>query len=301
MIHSFFKLIIYFLELRFIKILKAVVVLFRFIFVLCFCLLSSAQANDINPIYSIETQPKPKISIVIDDLGDNSIIARQLTELPVNLTMAILPKTPHAQKISNWAHQNGHEVIMHLPMEASSRPDLLGPGAILSDMDQQQITDIILENARSIPHLVGINNHMGSLLTKDAEKMTWVMSLAKTQNWYFIDSKTSEASVAEDIALENGLPSLGRDIFLDHHLESQKNELPTIIEKRMKKALKIARQTGHVVVICHPYDETLEFFQKHLTTLEQEYDFVKASVLLGSDSYQIASKKEISQSGNFNR
>lgn len=278
-----------------------VVVLSRFIFIIFFSSLSAVQANDINPIYAAEDQNKPKVSIVIDDLGDNSIIAKKLAELPVNLTMAILPKTPHAQRISNWAHQNGHEVIMHLPMEASSRPDLLGPGAIFSNMDQNQITDIILENARSIPHLVGINNHMGSLLTRDVEKMTWVMSLAKTQNWYFLDSKTSENSVAEDIALENGLPSLGRDIFLDHHLESQKSELPQIIEMRMKRALNIARQEGHVVVICHPYDETLEFFQKHLTTLEEKYDFVKASDLLSSDSYQIASQKQLPQSSNFNR
>ncbi|MCW8876867.1 MAG: divergent polysaccharide deacetylase family protein [Kangiellaceae bacterium] len=273
----------------------------RLLYIFFIALLSPAQANDLERNYASANQAKPKISIVVDDLGDNSIIAKQITELPVNLTMAILPKTPHAQKISNWAHQNGHEVIMHLPMEASSRPDLLGPGAIFSDMSQDQITDIILENARSIPHLVGINNHMGSLLTKDVEKMTWVMSLAKSQNWYFLDSKTSEESIAQDIALKNGLPNLGRDIFLDHHSESQKGELPKIIKLRMNRALSIAQREGHVVVICHPYAETLAFFEKHLAALEEQYEFVRASDLLSSDSYQIASKKQVPQSGNFNR
>lgn len=229
---------------------------------------------------------KPKISIVVDDLGDNSIIARQLANLPVPLTMAILPKTPHAKKIANLANAKGHEVIMHLPMEAFSRPDLLGPGAIYADMAESEITDTILENARSIPYLVGFNNHMGSLLTEDEEKMGWVMGLASTQSWYFLDSKTSEDSIAESAAKKQGLPAIGRDIFLDHHNPQSKADLERILSEQLNKAKKIALRTGTAVVICHPYPETFAFLATEIPKHQQAFEFVKLSQLISNKNIE---------------
>ena len=132
------------------------------------------------------------------------------------MTAAILPQTPHAKKISLFASEKGHEVIMHLPMAAFSRPDLLGPGALFSDMDKSTFLSQFEANVASIPNLIGFNNNMGSLLTEDKEKMQWLMSLAKVNAFYFLDSKTSEGSVAQMVATEYGIPSIGRDIFLDH-------------------------------------------------------------------------------------
>ncbi len=231
---------------------------------------------------------KPKISIVVDDLGDNSIVAKQLVKLPIPLTMAILPQTPFAKKIARLAEENGHEVIMHLPMEAFSRPDLLGPGAILSNMSQQEVHDTILQNANSIPYIVGLNNHMGSLLTENKEKMQWVMSLVKSQNWYFLDSKTSEQSIAEDIARNHGIPSIGRDIFLDHHTPETKHQLKEILEKQFKRAIKIANRRGEVVIVCHPYDETLVFLNTKIAKNHSDYEFVLLSQLTNHNNSHVA-------------
>ncbi len=217
---------------------------------------------------------RPKISIVIDDLGDNSIIARKLLSLPGKMTAAILPRTPHAKLISQFAENNGHEIIMHLPMEAFTRPDLLGPGALFSAMDQETINQTFDQNVASIPHIIGFNNHMGSLLTEDPEKMRWILSQAKSRSFFFLDSKTSESSVAENVAQELGVPSIGRDIFLDH--KSTRGS----IEKQFIKLKKIARRNGQVVVICHPYPETLAFLEQHLASLEGEFELVGLSELL---------------------
>ncbi|WP_196139914.1 divergent polysaccharide deacetylase family protein [Aliikangiella sp. G2MR2-5] len=241
---------------------------------LMFASVSAAELED-----KIEAN-KPLISIVVDDLGDNSIIARQLAQLPVPLTMAILPKTPHAYTIANLANENGHEVIMHQPMEAFSRPDLLGPGAIFSDMEEQEVLDTIIENAETIPHLVGLNNHMGSLLTQDIKKMNQVMQTVKARNWYFLDSKTNKESQAESIASKWGVPAVGRDIFLDHHTQSEKIELEKILLRRLEQAKNIAHQYGKVVVICHPYPETFSFLAKKLPELKSNFNFVKISELI---------------------
>ncbi len=217
---------------------------------------------------------RPKISIVIDDLGDNSIIARQLLSLPGKLTAAILPRTPHAKFISKFATKNGHEIIMHLPMEAFTRPDLLGPGALFSSMDKTTINQTFDLDAASIPHIIGFNNHMGSLLTEDAEKMRWILEQAKSRSFFFLDSKTTKSSVAENLAQEMGVPSIGRDIFLDHSVELSS------IEKQFAKLKRIARKNGQVVVICHPYPETLQFLSQNLASLEGEFELVGLSELL---------------------
>ena len=223
-----------------------------------------------------ELTVKPKISIVIDDLGDNSIIARKMLSLPGKMTAAILPHTPHAKLISKIASENGHDIIMHLPMEAYSRPDLLGPGALLQTMDQATFSETLKKNIESIPNIIGINNHMGSLLTNDIEKMSWLMSEAKDKQFLFLDSKTSESSVAEATAKEYGVPALGRDIFLDH-----KGAINSI-EQQFKRAENIAKKTGTAVVICHPYPETLEFLQENLHTIQKSFNLVGVSELIKS-------------------
>ncbi len=217
---------------------------------------------------------KPKISIVIDDLGDNSIIARKMLALPGQMTAAILPHTPHAKLISKLATEHGHDVIMHLPMEAYSRPDLLGPGALLKDMDKHTFSETLRNNVESIPEIIGFNNHMGSLLTNDEEKMHWLMSEAKQLEFLFLDSKTSQSSIAEGVAVKHGVPTLSRDIFLDH------KGAQLSLEKQFKRAEKIARKVGHAVVICHPYPETLAFLQKNIAFVKEEFELVGISQLV---------------------
>jgi polysaccharide deacetylase 2 family uncharacterized protein YibQ len=250
----------------------------RCVLALVVCVNSAANSLSF-PTEDIElTQIKPKISIVVDDLGDNSIIAKQIANLPAILTLAILPHTPHARKISEAGAQHGHEVIMHLPMEALSRPDLLGPGALFEVMEADEFEETLLNDALTVPGLVGFNNHMGSLLTQNTEKMTLLMKLAKKNNWYFLDSKTSQSSVAQTMAEQINLPTIGRDIFLDHH--DEKSELPDILHAQFEKVKRIARKRGHVVAICHPYKETYQFLLDNLSEIQQEFELVKLSDLM---------------------
>lgn len=239
-----------------------------------------AFANSLDA--TAEIHVKPKLSIVIDDLGDNSIIAKQLLSLSGEFTAAILPHTPHAKPIAEFAQENGHEVIMHIPMEAMTRPDLLGPGALYANMDKAQFLETFLDSAATVPNMVGFNNHMGSLLTVDEEKMRWVMESAKQKGWYFLDSKTTVSSIAQDVAQDLGLPTIGRDVFLDHHSFAEKSNLSEVIEKRMAQAMRIAERRGEVVVICHPYPDTLKYLQENLPLIEEKFRVVKLSLLLNS-------------------
>lgn len=238
---------------------------------------TNKRTTELLEINSLKTE-RPKIAIVVDDLGHNSVIAKKLIAIPSILTLAILPHTPQAKKISQLATKKGHEVILHLPMESGFKKELLGKGALLSDMQQKQFEESFLSSASSIPNIVGFNNHMGSLLTQNTEKMEWLMSLALENHWYFLDSKTSESSVAYKIAKELGLPSLSRDIFLDHHTHD--HELPDVLANQLEKAKKIAKKRGYVVVICHPYPETYQFLSQQIPQLLEKFQFVSISDLI---------------------
>ncbi|PHS12670.1 MAG: hypothetical protein COA86_18240 [Kangiella sp.] len=217
---------------------------------------------------------KPKIAIVIDDLGDNLIIAKKIIALQAKLTLGILPQTPQSKEIAELAYKQGHEIILHLPMEAYSRPDLLGPGALYANMSFETFQKVLREDIESIPHLSGFNNHMGSLLTEGEEKMKWVMEEAKNYSLYFLDSRTSKKSIAERIAIQKGVPSIARDIFLDHNVKSNDMML------QLKHLKFIAKKNGKAVVICHPYPETLAFLKAALESLNNEFELVTISEIL---------------------
>jgi len=235
-------------------------------------LAGAAKADNIAGDVSAISQ-KARVAIIVDDLGDNLPVAKRIMQLPGVLTVAVLPKTPQAKKIIALAKERGFERMMHLPMQAFSRPDLLGPGALMLDMSAQQLQHTFREDVASLQDIQGFNNHMGSLLSENEEAMRWVMQEAAKQQLFFVDSKTSQQSVAEKVAAQYGVPVTARDIFLDHQSEG------ISLVGQWQKAINIARKRGQVVVICHPYPGTVEFLERQLSSLPPDIELVPASTL----------------------
>lgn len=205
---------------------------------------------------------QPVMAIVIDDIGDNRRKGLAAINLPGAITYAFLPHTPHSFELAKTAHHLGKEVILHAPMENKAGLRL-GPGALTHQHDFQQFNHILNSNLDSIPFAVGMNNHMGSLLTEDREKMGQVMSIVEERQMFFLDSMTTSNTVAWKVAHENGIPYLVRDVFLDNQ------QRWSYIHNQFKQALSLAVTQGHAVVIGHPYPETVEYLEEALPILEQ--------------------------------
>ncbi|MCO7225176.1 divergent polysaccharide deacetylase family protein [Pleionea sp. CnH1-48] len=219
---------------------------------------------------------KSRLIIIMDDLGDNYRLGRRIINLPVPLNIAFLPNTPFARKLANMANERGHDVMLHLPMEATTRHDLLGQDALKSSHSYQEAMTIFEENLASVPHVRGFNNHMGSHLTKQSEPMKWLMEEARQRDLYFVDSRTVAGSVAFSIALHNGVPAIARDVFLDP-VSAKKST----IRAQLKKAMNIAQNKGVAVIIGHPYPETLEVLEQELPNVLRHFDVVKLSDFFG--------------------
>jgi len=218
---------------------------------------------------------RPVIAIIIDDLGNKSS-DEQAVRLPGAIAYAFLPHTPHTNHLAKLAHANNKEVMLHVPMQSMHDDKKLGPGSLTLDMNESDFVKTLQEDLASIPHVQGINNHMGSLLTRHPGHMLWLMQeINRHGDLFFVDSRTTAKSVARMVATENNVPSLTRDVFLD----AENNA--AFIEKQFDKLLKIARIHGSALAIGHPYPDTMKVLKKRLQQLESEgIDLVPVSRLL---------------------
>jgi len=218
-------------------------------------------------VFSVQTIANEKagyIAIIMDDLGSSAIRAEQLIQMPAQLTYSFLPHTPYAEQYAQVAHQQGKEVMLHLPMQPMSDKDM-GPGGLSQNMSQAKFITTVREAIQAIPFAVGVNNHMGSLLTRSVKNMHWLMQELKSRNnLYFVDSRTHGATVAGQIAERNHLRNTSRDIFLDHVIEKE------AIDIQFERLLKRVKFSGYALAIGHPHSLTIEALEYWIKVIEEQ-------------------------------
>lgn len=211
---------------------------------------------------AVDAHPKmPRIAILIDDLGYNRQGMESSLSLPTEVALAILPSTPFATQTALTAQKQKRITLLHAPME-NLRELKLGPGGLYAKMTEQELKETLTKDLDGLPGIQGVNNHMGSLLTTKADSMKWVMETLKGRSLFFIDSLTSPKSVAKKTAQEQGLETVGRDVFLDNIRTEQ------AIDRQFSRLLKLARLHGSALAIGHPYPETMDYLKKRLNNLE---------------------------------
>lgn len=220
----------------------------------------------------------PRVAIIIDDLGYALDAGRRAIALPGPVTYAVLPGAPRTAILANNAHENGKEVLLHLPLQAYPGDQAQEPGGINLDMSRQEFGATFEAALASVPHAIGVNGHRGSLLTRHPGHMQWLMEeLLARDDLFFIDSYTTHKSVALQLAREAGIRAMRRDVFLDP------DRLPGTVAREFERMKQLARERGFAVAIGHPYPATLEFLERELPNLEAEgLELVAISVLLGS-------------------
>ncbi len=212
---------------------------------------SSTSMGATGPLPSEKVVGTPAIAIIIDDVGMDRKHSREVVNLPSVVTLALLPYAEDIAGLASFARAQGHDVIIHMPMEPMDKTLNTGAIALRTGMDPAQC-DAMLDRAFSaFEGYIGMNNHMGSRYTQNAEDMACVMRRLKEKGLFFVDSKTIGNSVGEQVAHSYGVPAIGRDVFLDHQ------ETPAFVASALHRAEQVARQKGYAVVIGHPKAVTL--------------------------------------------
>jgi polysaccharide deacetylase 2 family uncharacterized protein YibQ len=214
---------------------------------------------------STAAESLPRIAIIIDDLGYQFEAGQRAIDLPGPISYAILPATPSGRTLATAAHEQGKEVLLHLPLESVDHSGPDEPGGITLDMSRmafEQTFDAALE---SVPYAIGVSSHRGSLLTRHPGHMQWLMQeISEHDGMFFVDSYTTHQSVAMQVAAEAGVAATRRHVFLDNDRSYD------AINRQFERLTKLAIRNGIAVAIGHPYPETLAFLEKKLAELDSE-------------------------------
>ncbi len=219
----------------------------------------------------------PLVAIVIDDIGYDLQTADRLLQLDAPLTFSVLPYGPHSKEFAAKARSEGHEIMLHLPMQPKEFPAVNpGPGALLSQMTADEFIGQLESDIDQIPGLKGVNNHMGSAISTSSNRMRQIFSILKKRGLYYIDSRTTAETVARPSAELLQVPFTERDIFIDH-IETEQ-----FIRKQLHELIKRAMRQGYAVGIAHPHAVTYRMLAALLPELKNSVELVPASMVVDS-------------------
>ncbi|MBT4769445.1 MAG: divergent polysaccharide deacetylase family protein, partial [Rhodospirillaceae bacterium] len=217
-----------------------------------------------NAVPAPKTGKRPMITIVVDDLGLSLARSERVFALKPPLTLAFLPYAGKLAQQSRQALEDGHELLLHLPMEPENGDFDPGPRALMIDSDRKKTLNDLQWNLGRFSGYVGINNHMGSRFTADRKAMKTVMGEVRKRGLLYLDSLTTNASVGPGLAREMEVPYAVRHVFLDNVISYN------AIRDRLKDLEKVAREQGFAIGICHPHDATIQALSSWLKTLDQK-------------------------------
>lgn len=207
-----------------------------------------------------------RVSIVIDDLGEDYKTFKKLLAMNIPFTYSILPFQPYSTKIAHEAYEKNREVILHLPLEPwDSVNQTINYGTLLTSMKRNQLLAQLERNINAVPHIAGISNHMGSKFTEDRDKMETMLREIKEKGLYFLDSRTTKKTVGYTLAKEMNIEAAERDLFIDNSKD------PLSIEKQLKKLPLIAKKNGgYAIAIGHPHATTVDILKKTIPYLKEQ-------------------------------
>lgn len=230
--------------------------------------------SPVEAVFNIEYN-KPRIAIIIDDMGVRQNMTKPFAALPVPINFSFLPYADGLTWQTEVANAAGHELMLHLPMEPSVEGQNPGPKALLTSLSNETLAEYIDWNLARFDGFVGINNHMGSRFTENASLMAIVVERMKSDNLFFIDSRTSSKSTGYKVAKDHGLQYEDRDVFLDNELNQE------AIFRQFEELERLAIKNGYAIAIGHPHSETLVALNAWLPTLDARgFEVVKVSSLL---------------------
>lgn len=209
-----------------------------------------------------KTPAKARMAIIIDDFGYSGEPIAAFASIKQPLTFAVLPNHPYSNEAAANALNAGHQVMLHLPLEALGHTNGQEQTVISDVMTDSQVQSAVKAELNSIPGVIGINNHQGSKATADRRVMRAVMAVVKANNLFFVDSRTTAASVAAATARQAGVPTAENELFIDNSSDVQS------IKQMLRQAAKLALQHGQIVIIGHARPTTAIALREMLPELE---------------------------------
>jgi len=204
----------------------------------------------------------PAIAIVIDDMGSDVVQNRRAIALTAAVALSFLPYPEDTPALAREAARAGHDILVHVPMQAESRAEDPGPMALLIGLPPHEIIRRLDWALSRVPGYIGINNHMGSRFTQNRAALVPVAERVADHHIFFLDSRTTVNAQVVPVARAFGVPSAARDVFLDDVQDPQQ------VAVQLAELERDARANGVAIAIGHPHPATLEVLARWCANLK---------------------------------
>jgi polysaccharide deacetylase 2 family uncharacterized protein YibQ len=217
-----------------------------------------------------------KIVLILDDVGFENQPLERAASIDARISFAVIPGSPRAQESAEYLASKGFEILCHLPMEPLDYPNVSpGTRAIFTSMTDEDIRALTAANIAAIPHVKGVNNHMGSRATRDRRVMRNVAEVLVQSGVYFVDSRTAGSSVAAQVTRDARVPTGSRDVFLDDDPSEE------AVRRQVRLLARLSERRDYVIGIGHVYPTTVRVLRDEIPRLSAEgYEFLFASEVL---------------------
>jgi hypothetical protein len=202
-----------------------------------------------------------KIAIIIDDIGFDLPSVRELLTIDAPIAFAVLPHAPYSAAAAEMLYGAGREILLHLPMEPHDPGKNPGPGALFCWMGEAEIKQQVEEDIAAVPHVIGANNHMGSAFMEDEEKLAVAFGELKKRGLFFIDSRTTPHSRAEELAIRTGIRFAARKVFIDNE-QDREITVKSLLGHTEKNS------GNRMIMIGHPYPSTVLALKEAVSILK---------------------------------
>lgn len=205
----------------------------------------------------------PRLAIIVDDMGYDQAAVHNVLALPFHVTVSVIPHLPLSTEVAEEAFRRGDEVILHLPMQSVPSAAQQEKIELRVGMNAQQVQSILGGMLDTVPHAVGVNNHEGSLATADPVLMKELMPDLRARGLFFIDSRTTAATVAYATAEQSGVRAASRRVFLDDTVSV------SAVRAQIQLAARDAEKNGSAISIGHPHPATIAALSETVPQLEK--------------------------------
>ena len=208
----------------------------------------------------------PRVAIVFEHAGASLVDLDPIYAMHQPFGLGIFPRMRYSAQIVRDALAHGLVPILHLPMESRNPADMGPvPGPVWVKMADAEIARVVQDDLASAPGVVGVSNHAGSRATADRRVMDAALRVVKAKGLWFEENRTTQASVASEVAAGLGMRSVLITTYLD--------DPPVDIEAKARALIAAAQRQGAAVAAAHITTGTPRIVQRLLP------DFQRAGIV----------------------
>lgn len=195
----------------------------------------------------------PRVVIVVGGLGlSQTGTQNAIEQLPEDVTLAFAPYGMSLQRWVAKAREEGHEVILQIPLEPANYPEE-NPGehTLLASAGGDYADDLHWVLARAGAY-AGVMNYMGARFTADEQALVPFIGEIGERGLYYLDDGSSPHSRAATVGEALRVPVILADRIVDH------DRAPQAIELELSALEAIARTRGYAVGVASAFPSSVE-------------------------------------------